>query len=131
LHPFSDFDALPSGDGDITDRPCDFPTNFASYLAHAVSPLFQPFVYFSSTCLLLLVYLPRPTSLQPADLPPPFEPSVNTATLQITHISPCVNSYRSLFAARHFFVVAGSHSNNGSEWRLANNDWKTAAISDW
>jgi hypothetical protein len=64
-------------------------------------------------------------------LPPPFEPSVNTAILQITQISPCINPYRSLFTARHFFVVAGSHSNNGSEWRLANNDWKTAAISDW
>jgi hypothetical protein len=135
LHPFSDFDALPSGDGDITDRPCDFPTNFAPYLAHFPLSLFPTFrlllVYLSFTCRLPFVYLPRPTSLQPADLNLPFEPSVNTATLQITQISPCINLYRSLFAARHFFVVADSHSNNGSEWRLANSDWKTAAISDW
>jgi hypothetical protein len=61
----------------------------------------------------------------------PFDLPVNTATLQITQISPCINPYRSLFTARHFFVVAGGHSNNGSEWRLANSDWKTAAISDW
>jgi hypothetical protein len=64
-------------------------------------------------------------------LNPPFDLSVNTATFQITQTSPCINLYRSLFAARHFFVVAGSHSNNGSEWRLGNSDWKTAAISDW
>ena len=56
MHPFSDFYALLSGDGDITDRSRDFPANFAPYLAHAISPLFQPFVYFSSTCLLLVVY---------------------------------------------------------------------------
>jgi hypothetical protein len=103
LHPFSDFDALPSGDGDITDRPRDFPTNFAPYLAHAMSPLLQPFVYLSSTCLLPLVYLPHPTSLQPADLNLPFDLSVNTATLQITQISPCINPYRSLFTTRCLF----------------------------
>jgi hypothetical protein len=56
-------------------------------------------------------------------LPPPFEPSVNTAILQITQISPCINPYRSLFTARHFFVVAGGHSNNGGNWRLVISDW--------
>jgi hypothetical protein len=53
----------------------------------------------------------------------PFDLSVNTATLQITQISPCINPYRSLFTARHFFVVAGGHSNNGSNWRLVISDW--------
>jgi hypothetical protein len=80
-------------------------------------------VYFSFTSR-----LPAPSDKPvTADLNLPSDLSVNTATLQ----SPCINPYRSLFAARHFFVVAGSHSNNGSEWRLANSDWKTAAISDW
>jgi hypothetical protein len=93
-----------------------------------------PFSNPSFTSRLLVFYLSFTSRLPaPSDKPstcrlaPPFEPSVNTATLQ----SPCINLYRSLFAARHFFVVAGSHSNNGSEWRLANSDWKTAAISDW
>jgi hypothetical protein len=44
----------------------------------------------------------------------PFDLSVNTATLQITQISPCINPYRSLFTARHFFVVAG-----GLSWLIA------------
>jgi hypothetical protein len=80
--PLSDFYALPSGDGDITDRPRNFPTNFAPYLAHFPLSLFPTFrlllVYLSFTCRLPFVYLPRPTSLQPADLPLPFDLSVNT-----------------------------------------------------
>jgi hypothetical protein len=97
-----------------------------------------PFSNPSFTSRLLVFYLsftsrlPAPSDKPvTADLNLPFDLSVNTATLQITQISPCINPYRSLFTARHFFVVAGSHSNNGSEWRLANSDWKTAAISDW
>jgi len=100
--------------------------------------LSHPFSNPSFTSRLLVFYLSFTSRLPaPSDKPstcrlaPPFEPLVNTAILQITQICPCVNSYRSLFTARHFFVVAGSHSNNGSEWRLANSDWKTAAISDW
>jgi hypothetical protein len=60
----------------------------------------------SFTCRLPFVYLPHPTSLQLADLNLPFDLSVNMAALQITQISPCVNPYHSLFATRHFFVVA-------------------------
>jgi hypothetical protein len=80
--PLSDFYALPSGDGDITDCSCDFPTNFAPYLAHFPLSLFPTFrlllVYLSFTCRLPFVYLPHPTSLQLANLNLPFDLSVNS-----------------------------------------------------
>jgi hypothetical protein len=99
--PLSDFYALLCGDGDITDCSCDFPTNFAPYLAHFPLSFFLTFrlllVYLSFTCRLPFVYLPRPTSLQPAELNLPFEPSVNTVNSQLTQISPCRNTNYSPF----------------------------------
>jgi hypothetical protein len=61
------------------------------------------------------------------------------ATLQITQICPCVNSYRSLFTARHFFVVAGSLSwliatpttEANGDWRIATGRRLRLAIGDW
>jgi hypothetical protein len=102
----------------------------------------HPFSNPSFTSRLLVFYLSFTSRLPaPSDKPstcrlaPPFEPSVNTATLQ----SPCINLYRSLFAARHFFVVAGSLSwliatpttEANGDWRIATGRRQRLATGDW
>jgi hypothetical protein len=112
-----------------------------------ISPLIfpmpsHPFSNPSFTSRLLVFYLsftsrlPAPSDKPvTADLNLPSDLSVNTATLQ----SPCINPYRSLFTARHFFVVAGSLSwlidtpttEANSDWRIATGRRQRLATGDW